>query len=193
MPVIIPAAAQGVASAYKMFVGAKQQKQGRQLLNGLQYPTEAMPQEISDMASEGLPQQQYDKAMKDIQRQQQQAISASMDRRGGLATVGTLTQLTNDATVGLNAKDAEMRNQNRRYVAGVKRDLFDKNVRSKYNRDYDYGMGLLGMGHQNTTNGFDGLLGAGASFAGGMNGGSGGAAMGGNPRISNSPLTYFPG
>lgn len=193
MPVIIPAAAQGIGAAYKMFVGAGQRKQGRKLLNGLQYPTESMPQEVADMANEGLPQQQYDNAMKNIQRQQQQAISASMDRRGGLSTVGTLTQMTNDATGNLDAKDAEMRQGNRRYVAGIKRDLFDKNVRQKYNRDYEYGMGLLGMGHQNESSGFDGLLGAATSFAGGMNGGGAGAAMGGSARISNSPLTYYQG
>lgn len=177
---LISAAGQSVGGQIKSIVGLIQSRKASKLLKGLQYPVETLPDEYAqnqrmaqNMASTGLPSEQYNLAMKNIQRQQVAALRSANDRRGGLAVIPGILQGTNDATLNLDAQNAAARMNNQRnlmtvnnQVASVKRDLYDKNIRQKYLRDYAYAMGLKGMGNQNMFGGLDQMLGAGTSAAG---------------------------
>lgn len=161
-----------VGGLIKGIVGGGQRRRGRKLLNSLQYPTESIPQEeyqnqqlAQQQAASGLPSEQYNNAMRDIQRQQMTAIRNAHDRRGGLGLISTIQQGSNDATNNLNAQDASLRLQNQRnlmnvnnQLAGWKDKVWQNNVLNKYNRDYAYGMGLVGMGNQNFIGGVDQAL-----------------------------------
>ncbi len=174
-------------------IGLHQQHKAHKLLNSLQFPTEQMPQEVlqnqaiaQQMANQGLPSEQYTKAMRDIQRQQMTAIRGANDRRGGLGLISQIQQGTDDATTNLNAQDAMMRNQNKKYLVGVNSDvanwkskLFNNNQRAKYNQDYGYGMNLLGAGNQNFSNGLDALVGGGMLAANASNSKNQMSAIGG--------------
>lgn len=179
MPVIIPGATAAVGGLISGITGIFQKHKANKLLKNLKFPTEEMPSEIlqnqsmaREMSNQGLPSEQYNKAMRDIQRQQMTALKSANDRRGGLASISSIQQGTNDATTNLNSLDAQQRIANKKYligvnnnVAGWKDKLFQTNVKDKYNRDYGYAMSLLGSGNQNFTNGLDSLV-AGAGMAG---------------------------
>jgi hypothetical protein len=149
--------------------GAIQKHKANKILGGLQYPTEQLPSEITQnqqaatrMAATGLPSEQYANAMKNIQRQQLMALRGAHDRRGGLGIISGIQQGTNDATLNLDTQDAQMKLANQKnlmavnnQVAGWKSRLFNANQRGQYNQQYNYGMGLLGMGNQNLNSGID--------------------------------------
>lgn len=190
-----------LGGAIKGLVGSGQKKQGNQILNGLTYPDEQMPDEINQnkiaaqqQAATGLPSEQYQNAMKNIQQQQLLSIQSAQNRRGGLGAISGIQQGTNDATLNLNAKDAQMKLANQQnlqnvnnQVAGWKSRLFNSNVRDKYNQQYSYGMGLLGAGNQNLYAGVDqGVAGAGR-FASGLFGDSAAKAYG----QQNQPQNQF--
>jgi len=178
---LLAAGASAASGLIGGITGLIQMGKGRKLLNSLQYPTETIPDEYlqgqnqaNQMAQQGLPSEQYNQAMRNIQRQQLAALRYSNDRRGGLAVIPQIIQGSNDATLNLDAQSAAMRLQNQRYaigegnlVGGIKRDIFDKNIRQKYNRDYGYGMSLLGTGNQNFVGGLDKLATGGLIAAGG--------------------------
>jgi len=179
-------AASGLISG---ITGLIQKGKANKMLKKLQYPTESMPNEIiqnqrlaQTRAAEGLPSEQYNQAMKNIQRQQLMALRGAHDRRGGLGSLSAIQQGTNDSTLNLDVANAQQRLANEgqlmnvnNQVAGWKSRLFNSNVRDKYNRDYNYAMGLLGMGNQNLVGGIDkisagglGLLSGGGGFGGGQ-------------------------
>lgn len=208
MPVtLIGGGANLVGGIIKGIVGAGQKKQGKKILNGLQYPTESIPGEIvqnknlaEQQAAAGLPSEQYNNAMRDIQRQQLMAIRSAHDRRGGLAAVSGIQQGTNDATNNLNSIDAQqkIRNQNQlmnanNTLAGWKDKIWQNNVMGKYNQQYNYGMGLLGMGNQNFVGGIDqGLAGVGKAASGYLTG-TGGLKNGGinNLTVDNTDQSPY--
>lgn len=165
MPVtasLIGGGASILGGVIKGLVGGGQRRKGRKLLDSLQYPEEKIPTEITDAANTGLPSEQYNQAMRNIQRQQLTALKSSQDRRGGLSVIPTIQQGTNDATLNLDVANANARQQNQFRLAGWKDKVWQNNVKDKYNRDYAYGMGLLGQGNQNLYNGIDqGIAGAG--------------------------------
>lgn len=203
MPVFV-GGANILGGALKSIIGGGQKRKARKMLAELQYPIEQIPSEYTQNqiqaqinAKKGLPSEQYQQAMQNIQRSQMAALRSANDRRGGLAAISSIQQGTNDANLNLDVANAKARlaNQNTLYginnqVAAVKRDLFQKNIRDKYNRDYNYAMGLLGAGNQNFAAGLDsgiaglGLLGSGLfgsqnqNFATGLSGavGLGGAS-----------------
>lgn len=166
---LIAGGVNAIGGIIKGFMGAKQKKQGKKLLNSLQFPEEQLSSELIEnqnlarqTAASGLPAEQYAKAMKDIQRNQLTSFKSAKDRRGGLGSVAGIQQASNDATLNLNAKDAEMKidNQGRlmnvnNQIAGWKSKLFDVNKRQKYNMDYNYAQGLIGAGNQNIMSGID--------------------------------------
>lgn len=197
-------------------VGAGQKKQGNRILGGLTYPTEAIPQAIIEnqdearqRANQGLPSAQYNKAMQDIQRQQMAAIYGTQSKRGGLSTIADVQKNTNDATLNLDAKDAQQRiaNQNNlqevnNAVGGWQDKVWDNNVKQKYLQNYNYAMGLIGAGNQNQSNGIDkGIAGAGLGIAGlagvrpqqyyPYSGGYGGGSYGGQAQTSTAPTANY--
>lgn len=172
------------AGIIKSGIGLLQRHEGKKLMKGLQYPTEALPTEVIEnqnaarqQAATGLPSEQYANAMKNIQRQQLMALRGAHDRRGGLGILPGIQQVTNDATLNLDAQDAQLKLANQRQLMNVnnqaanwKSQLFDRNVRDKYNRDYDYAMSLIGSGNQNFASGLDSAASGGLGFIGGGGG-----------------------
>lgn len=158
-----------VGGLVKGILGGGQKRKGKKLLNSLQFPEEQLATELTEnqniarqRASQGLPSEQYATAMKGIQRNQLSAFKQAKDRRGGLGSIATIQQGTNDASLNLNAKDAAMRVDNEgrlmdvnNQIAGWKSKLFDLNKRDKYKNDYNYAMGLIGSGNQNIAGGID--------------------------------------
>lgn len=183
MPLIIGgvSAASGLLSGIS---GLFQKNKGKKLLNSLQYPTEAIPNELLQNqeqarinANTGMPSEQYNQAMRNIQRQQLMALRGAQDRRSGLAVLGGLQQNANDALLKLDSANAAQRLNNQKTLYGInsqlaatKRDLFDKNVRQKYIQDYNYAQGLIGAGNQNLLGGIDKIVsGAGQAIYGNNN------------------------
>ena len=162
---LIGAAAQGVGSLIGLIAGGKQKREGRKMLKGLQYPTEQIPTEITNAAATGLPSEQYNMAMKNIQQQQLMALRGAHDRRSGIGLIPQIQEGTNNATLNLDAKNAEVRQANQFRLAGWKDKVWQNNIKDKYDRDYSYAQNLIGYGNQNTMAGLDQLTGAGALAA----------------------------
>lgn len=195
---IIGGGAQLVGGLIKSLRGGKQRREGKRILRDNPMPEYAIPGEITQAAAEGMPSEQYQQAMTNIQRQQANAIQQAQNRRGGLASVGTIQANTNNATLGLDAADAQARQQNRLRLAQYKDKAWDWNKRQKYERNYQYGMNLLGAGNENLYGGIDqGLAGVGqgaSSLIGNGGGlfGSGGGSRGGSAPTAGS-TTYYNG
>ena len=149
-----------------LLAGGSQKRKGRSLINQ-PFPIQQIPTEVTQAAAEGLPAEQYNQAMRNIQRQQSAAIQAAQDRRGGLQAIGRTQLVTNNAMGNLDAQNAQTRQRNQLRLGEWRDKVWQSNVKDKYNRDYNYGMQLLGAGNQNTNTGLDkvgtglGYLGAG--------------------------------
>lgn len=160
-----------LGGAIGLFTGASQKRKARNILNQ-PYPEYKIPTEVTQAASEGLPSEQYAQAMRNIQRQQSAAISQAQDRRSGLGAIGKTQQLSNDAMLNLDVANAKARQQNQLRLGTYRDKAWDWNVKNKYNRDFNYGMNLLGAGNQNFSGGLDriggglGLLAGGGAFKG---------------------------
>jgi hypothetical protein len=171
-----------IGGIIKGIAGAKQKKQGKKLLNGLELPEEQLAPELTENqniarqnAATGMPSEQYAQAMKNIQRNQLTAFRSAKGGRGGLGNIAGILQGTNDATLGLDAQNAQMRvnNQGRlmdvnNNIASWKSKLFDLNKRQPYEDKRNYAYGLIGAGNQNIMAGIDqGVagIGQGASMA----------------------------
>lgn len=185
----------------KGLVGGKQKKEGRKILDGLEYPTEQIPQEqienqniARQQAATGLPSEQYQNAMKNIQRQQLLAIRGAHDRRGGLGSIAGIQQGTNDASLNLDVADAKQKIANQNNLMNVnnrlsswKDKVWQNNVMGKYNQQYGYAQSLIGAGNQNAAAGFDQAVGGAGMGAAGFYGdtsglfGRSGSASGLNP------------
>lgn len=152
---IIGGGAKLIGGIFKGIAGGKQKREGRRILRDNPAPEYQIPGEITTAAAEGLPSQQYEQAMKNIQRQQLTAIKSAQDRRGGLASIGKIQDNTNNATLGLDVADAQARQQNQLRLAQYRDKAWDWNKRQKFERNYSYGMNLLGAGNQNVAAGFD--------------------------------------
>lgn len=189
MPVaeIISAAAQGAGAIFKAIQAGKQRREGKRILAGLpqDIPDEVKrnQQQAEQMAAEGMPSAQYQRAMRNIQRQQLMALRGSNDRRSALAAIPTIQGVTNDATLDLDAADANQVLANKRQLLDVNNQVAnwkDKITQRKWN----YAMGLLGAGNNNNASAFDqgiAALGQGANIIAGMGGNSGGGNNGDLP------------
>jgi hypothetical protein len=170
----------------------------RKWLKNNPYPVESMPREVlenqgiaNNMANTGLPSEQFNNSMKRIQRQQLTAMREAGNRRGVLSSLAGIVGAGNDAMADVEAADAQARVNNQRYaigvnneVANIKRDLFQKNIRDKYNRDWQQKMGELGSGNQNLVAGVDSMASAGLGLIGGGSGRTR-RARAGNPTYYN--------
>lgn len=139
---------------YKYVKGRQQAKQGNKLLNA-QVPNYNIPGEVSSAAAQGLPSEQYAQAQRNIQRQQIISIAGARDRRGGLGAIATTQQATNDADLNLDTRNAQARMNNQRILAGYRDKQWAINSKQPYDRNYNYGMNLLGAGNMNQASGFD--------------------------------------
>ena len=206
------AAVQAASGIISGVTGAIQAHRGKKILKDIgESPTESIPNEVLQnqkmaqlAANTGLPSEQYNNAMKNLQRNQMMALRAGQDRRGGLSLIGGSQQMMDDGTLKLDVADANARMQNQKTLYGINnqvgnwRDkIWQNNVNNPWNRKYQYGMSLKGMGNQNLTTGIDQIAGAGALF-----GGSGGFGKKSTPAQAGeltgysgmrSPLPYYGG
>lgn len=196
----LPFLASGLMQAGGGLIGAIgglfQKHQANKILNGLTYPTESMPNEISQnqriaqgMAS-GMPSEQYNQAMNNIQQQQMTALRGAQDRRSGYGMVSNIQNNTNQATGQLNSQNAQMAFKGKQALMGANSQsaqwqdkLYENNKLNPYMQKWNYGNSLLGAGNQNLFGGLDKITaGAGMAFmpksygmmGSGMYGGGGG-------------------
>lgn len=195
-------AAQAAGGLLSAGIGAIQRGQANRWLKRNPEPVENMPSEIKRnqqlaeiRANTGMPQEQYNNAMKNIQRQQLMTLRRASDFGGGkaLAILGGVNQQGNDAVGNLDATDAGMRIDNEgrlmtanNNVANWKSQLFDRNVRQKWLRQWQQKMGELGSGNQNLTGGIDKLIASGLQF------GAGGGFGRGSRSRTGSGVGYAP-
>lgn len=182
----------------KAGVGYFQDRKANKLLNNLQYPNQSIPSAIKENKAQaeldaniGMPSEQYNLAMKNFQRNQLAGLRSGADRNAGVGLITALNDNMNTATGNLDAKSAEIRMQNKRNLQGVNNvygnwqdRVWQNNIKDKYNRDYNYGMSLKGMGQQNMLAGLDSGLAGGLGMIG--SGGFGGAGK----KKSNSNSLY---
>jgi hypothetical protein len=156
-------------AAVSIINGISQRKQAQRLANANQRPTEPVPQGVlqadqlaQNQANEGLPGAQYAQAQQNIQRAQAAALQANNDRRGGLTTIPTIQQGTNDANLNLDVQNANARIRNRQALISEKENLGqwqDKtwgwNNAMKYQETAAASRALLGAGNQNINSGLD--------------------------------------
>lgn len=172
-------------------VGFSQRKQAKKILKGLEQPTYTIPNEVmrnqkmaEQAAAEGLPSQQYANAMKNIQRTQAGLLAGATDRRSALMALPRIQQQLNDATLNLDAADANARMQNQRTLYGINNTVgqyrdkaFDINQMQPFQYKRAYGQTLLGAGNQNLMAGADRLIAGGGQLLS-LGGGSGGGKKG---------------
>lgn len=184
MPVtgsLIAGGAQLASGLFGGLIGGGQKREGKALLNSLVYPTESIPTAELDnvanakqMANQGLPSAQYNQAMQNIQRQQLTALTNAQSRRSALDALPSITNTASNATLGLDVANAQQRVKNQMNLQNVNNTyanwqdkVWDNNVKQKYIQNYNYAMGLIGAGNQNTASGVDkGLAGLGLGAAG---------------------------
>jgi hypothetical protein len=185
--------------------GFFQRRKAKKELAKLQRPEYTIPEEITRSqkmaemaANEGLPSQQYNQAMQKIQRNQANAVAAATDRRSALMALPRIQQQANDASLNLDAMDAQARMNNLKTLysvsgqtAGYKDKAFQINKLQPYNQNLNYYNSLLGAGNQNMLGGADKLLGGAASILFGNGGGGQGRRMS-TAKNSSSP-TYYNG
>lgn len=173
----VAGAAGGLLSAG---IGLIQRGQANRWLKRNQEQAETMPSEIKQnqelarlRANTGMPSEQYNNAMKNIQRQQLLALRGASSLGGGkaLSILGGLNEQGNDAVGNIDAQDAAMRVNNEgqlinvnNNVANWKSQLFDRNVRQKWLRQWQQMQGQLGSGNQNIVGGVDKLFAAGGQY-----------------------------
>lgn len=179
-------AIKGITGLIQKGQAKKWLKNNPQVIEGMQREYLQNQGVAQNMANAGLPSQVYNNAMKNIRRQQLTALSYAGDRRGALTALPGITMSTNDAMADLDARDAAARQENQRYaigvnnqVAGIKRDLYDLNIRKPYERKRDEMMGQMGAGNQNLVGGLDQIASAGVGLTRGGFGGSGRSGRGG--------------
>lgn len=174
--------AQAAGGLLSTGIGLIQRGQANKWLKNNQQPIEGMPSEIKRnqqlaeiRSNTGLPSQQYNNAMRNIQRQQLMSLRAAGQMGGGkaLSILGGINEQGNNAVGDLDARDAQMRVDNEgklinvnNNVANWKSQLFDRNIRQKWERQWQQMMGQLGSGNQNIVGGIDGLTAAGIGLAG---------------------------
>lgn len=118
-PLLLLSAGQGLTGLISGILGASELHKANELEKDNARPTESVPQGVLDsvalsrlMANTGMPAEQYNQVVKQIERSHTNAIATARDRRSGLDVISTVQQATNDATLNLGAKSAEMRQQN---------------------------------------------------------------------------------
>ena len=174
MAIIGAVVAVGTA-VYGIAEGSNQKRRGRHAkesadraaaMNKEKVPTELLQnQQLAAIrANTGLPSEQYALSQKNIQREQMRTLKGAQDRKLAGQLLPALNDNATQQQGRLDAQNADARLRNERVlmdvnsqVAGVKRSIFQKDVRDINNRDFDYAMGLIGSGNQNMANGISSI------------------------------------
>lgn len=159
----IMAAMQGIQAVG----GIAQMIAGSRILRRNKLPEYEIPQEYGNnialadtIRNMGMPKEEYQQGLQNIQRNAAFGIGALQNRRGGLAGIGNIVQRSNDATLGLDARAAQMRNSN--MIAGTQMKAqanqmlaLQKLAKQQWEKQNPYlrklseGQALVGAGMQN--------------------------------------------
>ncbi len=119
MPIPILLIAALASAAISEARSIKQAKEAKAMEADNERPNEVIPQGVKDatavsrlMSMVGMPEAQYVQQQRDINRNSANTLAGARDRRGGLDVASIVQQQSDDATLNLNAKDAEFKQQN---------------------------------------------------------------------------------
>lgn len=175
MPFPFIAAASLLSGGISALSGLSQKKKANQMIANNPYPIQEIPQAIQQnqrlaqsYAGQGLPSEQYNQAKQNIGRNQVTSLQGAGDRRGGLMAIGGLNKQANDATLGLDVADANMKRQNQQRLMQQnntmgqwQNNVWDWNARQKYLQTAASARALMGAGNQNLYGGLDRIAGGG--------------------------------
>ncbi len=194
-PALIAAGISAVPQLFKGISGLFQAGKGNRLRKSLVRPTEVVnplyQQNVAlaeQMGRTGLPQQQYNNALNNINRNQ-----AGVLRRfgGSNQSLASILRGSNDATMNLDAQDAQARLGNQRFAfgqRGILAQMQDKawnyNNVQKYDENMNYANSLIGAGKQNQNSALDGISTIAQNYMAGEQGGGG---QGGGQVQSSAP------
>lgn len=149
-----------------LLMGGIQSIAGRSRLN-IARPDYQIPKEYEqnvfsaqNVKEMSMPKSQYQGALQNIARNQNAAIAALQDRRAGLTGIGSIVQRGNDANLNLDARAAQIANQNkmlgtqmeaqaRQALAAQKLAKMQWEKFGRYNQQVSEGQALMGAGMQN--------------------------------------------
>lgn len=154
-----------------------------------------------NMARVGMPQQQYNNAINNIGRNQAGAIRQLGRSANPGAGLASMVRASNDATIGVDIKDANDRVNNQRFASGQRLNLaqeqnrvWDWNKRQKFLQLLSKSEALKGAGMQNMMGAFNDVsrIGMTALMGGGI-GGAESVSINQNPSQVNSQLMSWMG
>lgn len=194
----IPEMVKGVKGLAVAGIGIHQANKARRQLRNLKRPTYETPKEVLaaqrqalNRAQVGLSEAEKQFAVQNTQRAAQDVLSASGDRRGGLAALAGITGMQNNAYMNLMAQDyAARRNAEQSAIAqqnlvGQYRDKeFNTNQMQPYRLKYNEAQALLGAGMRNITGGL--MANTNAGMAAAMNSGANTGGGDGNVPLSQN-------
>ena len=134
-----------------------------------QEPKYSIPTEVDQglnmatrMAQTGMASQQYNNAITQNQQSANFALRGAQDRRGGLMAASNIQANLDRANAGVASQDAQMRQQNQRFLYGALmnkasyRDKLFANQWQSWSNKYQQARALVGAGMQNIVGGADG-------------------------------------
>src|SRR5881628_1744940 len=148
---LIPLAISAATSIYQGIKGAKQKREAAKLQSQADAMETSDLQEARRMALTGMPAAEYQQQLQNIHRNQSASLSLLKDRRSALAGAANIQQSTNDATLALASKDAQMRREAERTALGQSNRVAGlKGQQAAYERES--GQALTGAAMQNLFN-----------------------------------------
>lgn len=169
----------GGTAAVKLATGAVQNSKANSIDKNNPYPNQTVDpiyqqnvNQVTQMSQEGLPAQQYNNSLNLINRNQGSGLQALQRSANPGANLASLVRAGDDATNGLNAQDAAMRNQNllkllqeRQILAQQKDKAWDWNYQQKYLGNLAKANALRGSSNANVNSGLNELSGTGLAGA----------------------------
>lgn len=149
-----------------------------------------------NMGRTGLPQEQYNRSFQNIGRNQAVALNSLSRSANPGAGLQGLLRASNDATMGLDAQDANARLQNQRFAFGQRNNLAQEqqrvwnwNQKSRFQEEAQAASQQIGSGKQNAFGALTDLSTLGQNaLASGSIGGQGGFNQQGSDGYINNVL-----
>lgn len=166
------------SSAYKIGVGAKQKKDAKKLLKGIEDPNYQTPSYIKDnlataqrRATEGISAAEENAFLDNTASAEANLVSSYRTRKGGTAGAVAAGENRRKSNRDLLILDAKQRQENelqlmkQRQIMGDYADKeFQINTLDKFGRELNYARSLEAAGMNNINNGLDDIASAGTSI-----------------------------
>lgn len=148
---LIPLGIAAASAVYQGIKGAKQKREAQRVQDEADRQERANLSEAQRMALSGMPRDEYMKQLQSIYRNQASALGYLRDRKSALAAVGNIQQSSNDATLSLNAQNAQMKREAERTALGQANRIASlKGQEAAYKRES--GQAMTGAAFQNIFN-----------------------------------------